>query len=116
MKTYQTFRSLFRFVFLHTKWSRKSKSIKTAFDASNPIESSAFGIIHLLPCLHIVLCCLLCLCFLFIEADTFQEYSDGVYGVLVSLGNFFVGFAVFSNRVKFFEFIDNIEKMIKKRK
>lgn len=116
MKIFQTFQGLVCFIFVHPKWNRVSNTTNSDCNTSNPIEKYPYNFINLVPWLHLIFCLILCLNFLFNEAETFQEYSDCVYGVLVASMNIFIDINVLLNREKFFDFIGNIERIIEIRK
>lgn len=109
MKIFQTFEGFICFLFGQAKWIRTSRVF-------NSIQKYPCSFINLLPWLYINICLILSLGFLAFNTHTFQEYSDCIFGVLVALSSTFVSTIMLLNRAEFFNFIDNIEHFIEKRK
>lgn len=89
---------------------------KLAPDRNGSVQNYTLGLKNPLPWFVFVSCSILASMLMFIEADTFKQQTDCFYILLTTACNALIFTILVWKRVEIFELIDELEKVIEKRK
>lgn len=113
MRVFQTYEKLFDFVAVRYRIKVRKTAWSDHFIDRTQIQPVALK--NLIPFIAFGYGVILTFCYLFFEAQTFLECSESIYPISTTIVNICNYSVLFSNRAEIFEFIDDIENVIKKR-